>query len=555
MTTKTFKLQTIVQVLDQTTRPLRKIGKSLHQFKQRTGLDRVSRAAQESGEAFKKTGVELARFSAIAGAAGGSIFALVKKAANAGDTVAKTADKLGVGVEELQKLRYAADLSGVSTQTFDMALQRFTRRAAEAAAGTGEAKSALAALGIQLTDANGNLRPSETLLAEVADKMAQIEDPAKRVRIAFKLFDSEGVSMVNMLNKGGDAMRKAGAEAVRLGIMTEEEARASEQFNDNVSRLTRVLTYFGQSIAHKIMPHLDAFITHMTGLLVKARPQIIETMKDAFAALGDVLEWIRGLWNSLTAGFSALQELLLLMSPALGWLIGPLKSFGKKIGWLKPAIIALAAALTAKLGAAIIGLFRPLAQLTALLLANPIIAIITGIAVAALLIYHHWSDIVPFFKKVWDQITAEFAPLIDFFKTLWGDILGAFDLVGLVSQLTALDLTDIGLGWIVGLWDGIKSGWSDLMAWLSQKVGALMDWLPDWVKEQIGINVNAGMAQSGGFAAPMPSALPPAPTIKAGGKVLVAFENTPPNMRVREVGADSSDIPLEVNTGYAMAGP
>ena len=68
----------------------------------------------------------------------------------------QTADKLGVGVEELQRMRYAADLSGISTQTFDMALQRFTRRAAEAAAGTGEAKDALAALGIQLIDANGN---------------------------------------------------------------------------------------------------------------------------------------------------------------------------------------------------------------------------------------------------------------------------------------------------------------------------------------------------------------------------------------------------------------
>jgi hypothetical protein len=92
------------------------------------------------------------------------------------------ADKIGVGVEALQELRFAAKASGVEQQTLDMALQRFTRRAAEAAQGTGEAKDALAQMGIALRDQSGNLRRSE--------------DPAERVPLAFKLFDSEGVALV-----------------------------------------------------------------------------------------------------------------------------------------------------------------------------------------------------------------------------------------------------------------------------------------------------------------------------------------------------------------------
>jgi hypothetical protein len=63
---------------------------------------------------------------------------------SAADAIGKTADKIGVGVEALQELRFAAKASGVEQQTLDMALQRFTRRAAEAAQGTGEAKDALA---------------------------------------------------------------------------------------------------------------------------------------------------------------------------------------------------------------------------------------------------------------------------------------------------------------------------------------------------------------------------------------------------------------------------
>jgi transcriptional regulator with XRE-family HTH domain len=72
--------------------------------------------------------------------------------------------------------------------------------------GTGEAKDALAQMGIALRDQSGSLRRSEDLLAEVADSFARIEDPAERVRLAFKLFDSEGVALVNLLRGGSGAL-------------------------------------------------------------------------------------------------------------------------------------------------------------------------------------------------------------------------------------------------------------------------------------------------------------------------------------------------------------
>ena len=82
----------------------------------------------------------------------GGLAALVDRSISAADAIGKTADKIGVGVEALQELRFAAKASGVEQQALDMALQRFTRRAAEAAQGTGEAKHALAQLGIVLRD-------------------------------------------------------------------------------------------------------------------------------------------------------------------------------------------------------------------------------------------------------------------------------------------------------------------------------------------------------------------------------------------------------------------
>jgi hypothetical protein len=94
--------------------------------------------------------------AAVAGVAiVGDLAALTDRSITAADPICKTA-------------------SGAEQQTLDMALRRFTYRAAEAANGTGEAKDALAEMGIVLRGQSGNLRRSEDLLGDVADAFARI---------------------------------------------------------------------------------------------------------------------------------------------------------------------------------------------------------------------------------------------------------------------------------------------------------------------------------------------------------------------------------------------
>jgi hypothetical protein len=120
-------------------------------------------------------------------------------------------------------------------QTLDAALQRFTRRTAEAAQGTGEAKDALAQMGIALRDQDGHLRRSEDLLADVADAFARIEDPAERVRLAFKLFDSEGVALVNLLSDGSGARSAGGHVLHRQSIQCQLQQLAQGQASRQAS--------------------------------------------------------------------------------------------------------------------------------------------------------------------------------------------------------------------------------------------------------------------------------------------------------------------------------
>lgn len=125
------------------------------------------------------------------------------------------------------------------------------------------------------------------------------------------------------------------------------------------------------------------------------------------------------------------------------------------------------------------------------LLMNPIGLLITGIAVAAYLIYRYWEPIKGFFTRLWTGIenigTQIWSSITGFFTDRWQDIQTAFDggllgigelilnwsPLGLFTQVFSevmswfgVDLpknfTDFGKNIIDGLTDGIKNKWNSV---------------------------------------------------------------------------------------------
>lgn len=195
-----------------------------------TNIDR--RLSQVSRGIGRFTGALVTAFGARAFLVG------AERVAKALDDIGKTADRLGLSTDALQELRAAAADSGVAVQTTDLALQRFTRRTAEARAGTGEAKAALEELGIEFETADGRFKSVEELLNDVADAFTNVEDPADRVRLAFKLFDSEGVGFLNVLRNGAEGLIRVRQEARDTGQVIERSL--VRQAEDTVTELGRL---------------------------------------------------------------------------------------------------------------------------------------------------------------------------------------------------------------------------------------------------------------------------------------------------------------------------
>jgi hypothetical protein len=234
-------------------------------------FDKTSKALSSASKGLRKVGgAVLSAKTAIVGLVGAAGFgALIKQGLAAGDSLAKTADKIGVTTEALAGMRHAAELTGVSTQTMDMALQRFTRRASEAAIGTGEAKGALQELGINAKELVK--LPLDKQMEVVADAMGGLSTQSDRVRIAMKLFDSEGVALVNTLGDGSEALREMIAEADLLGLaLSRTDTAQIEAANDAFTRAKGVITGLFTQISLNLAPVLKVVADGFTNSAIEA---------------------------------------------------------------------------------------------------------------------------------------------------------------------------------------------------------------------------------------------------------------------------------------------
>ena len=278
----------------------------------------VNQAAGRLAASAAKIGVAFATAGVAAAAA------LTKMQMSNIDSLAKTADKIGVTTEALGGLRHAAELTGVGSDTLDMAMQRLTRRVSEAANGTGEAKNALIELGINA--ANLEKLPLDVQMEVIADAMGDVKSQSDKVRLAMKLFDSEGVSLVNTLASGSTGLQQMAKEADTLGItVSRVDAAKIEMANDAVTKSKGVFTGLGNQLATAFSPIIQGISTdfYQAALDTEGFGNIGQDVADAlvrsFGSFLNVLQMIEhGILETKLAALKAKQVYEDLLAPTAG---------------------------------------------------------------------------------------------------------------------------------------------------------------------------------------------------------------------------------------------
>lgn len=242
------------------------------------------RAGRSLGNVRRKVSGLMGSISAMTGVAGvlsvAGLGAIVTSSLDAADKVGKLSARLGASTEALSQYQHVAELSGIKFNTLTMGWQRMTRRVAEAAQGTGEAKNALIELNVSAQDLN-QLKPEEQFEV-LADALMKVENQADRVRLSMKLFDSEGVSLLQTMTKGAAGIREMREEAHDLGLtLSQEDAAGAAAANDAFARLKTTGTALGLTLARELGPGLADIATWLSVHI----PGAVQFAVDGFRAL------------------------------------------------------------------------------------------------------------------------------------------------------------------------------------------------------------------------------------------------------------------------------
>ena len=234
----------------------------------------------------------------LGAALGGGLSRSIRSATSDLSDLANQAEKLGLSTDALQEFRFAAGQVGVAARSLDVGFQRFTRRSAEAAAGSKELAGVFDQLGIQLRDNQGNLRSNEVLFSEFVESLADVENQSERVRLAFKLLDTEGVDLVRLAGRF-DELRQKGRD---LGVVIDSQVvKNAREAGDRLEALSTVI----QANLSPVLANLAPILIRITEGFAKATSAV----KDFFNIDFGQSPTIQSLEKQLTEFKSKREEL------------------------------------------------------------------------------------------------------------------------------------------------------------------------------------------------------------------------------------------------------
>ena len=148
-------------------------------------------------------------------------------------------------------------------------LAALTRKIADAATGEQAAEQAFARLGIAFRNTEGQARPTEAVLVDIAEKLKDLENPAERAAVVTSMFgDRIGQKLIPMLSQGREGLIAMTAEAIRFGTIASPELIAkADEAADKVAALSASFSAFANNMVANVAPAIVSVIDGLNRLI------------------------------------------------------------------------------------------------------------------------------------------------------------------------------------------------------------------------------------------------------------------------------------------------
>ena len=206
------------------------------------------------------------------------------------DEVLTMSTNTHIATEDLQAYMYAAELVDVSTETLTSSMARNVRSMNSAADGTGAVADAYAALGVAVTDSDGNLRDSQTVYWELIDALGQVDDYTQRDALSMQIFGRSAQDLNSLIAVGSDGMAQYAQQAQQAGaILDGDTLEAFGAFDDVTHQLDSGMQAAQNALGTILLPILTDLSGEGVSLLNEFTNAVLDTDGDV-SQLGEVID-------------------------------------------------------------------------------------------------------------------------------------------------------------------------------------------------------------------------------------------------------------------------
>lgn len=210
------------------------------------------------------------------GLTGAGLVKLIRDTADSADKLGDLSKELDISVEKLSELKFAASQSGLELEELVGILRTGTRELAEFAL-TGKGGPGLRLLSEGLVDQISKGRDLVDLLPQLSREFKEL-DGSSRVLAANALFGRGGSRLIPLLLDDMEALER---KAKELGlVLTEEDVRAADAFNDAIGELQGALVGLRNQAILPLLPLLKQFVEGLTTSIVDNRSAILAFFAD-----------------------------------------------------------------------------------------------------------------------------------------------------------------------------------------------------------------------------------------------------------------------------------
>lgn len=298
--------------------PMERMSKQMQRFIDLSGLrkiaDSFSWISRAAGAALRPLVAMVPVLGAITSAATiAGMTKLVSSFAQWGNALSTNADQIGISTDELQKWQDATTRAGGNAQDMTDTLKNLHNVMAEAATGRNlQALAMFRRFGIDVLDANGNLKKTTEVLPQVFAALDSLKDPADRSTVAATLLS-------DAQNKLYEEYKQSGKPLSEWLALEEKHQRATAQQLDALNRyrlaqagLATTFSQLGRQVSAVLAENFTPLIEHLDAFVQKNQPQILAAIDSISKQFANWLENVN--WDKVQKGAEQLLQALVMMA-------------------------------------------------------------------------------------------------------------------------------------------------------------------------------------------------------------------------------------------------